>query len=410
MNFVEIFLAVMTSLGGFVDVGELVFTAQAGAKFGYSVIWAVALGTVGIVVYSEMAGRIAAVRRKAVFDVIRDELPRPLSRVTLFASTAVNLITCAAELGGMSVVLRLLLGIPFHTAVLVSTLSMLAVIAFLPFRWIERFFGVLGLAMLTFAFAVFRLSPEWPAIARGLVPQVPPLAPGQGPVYAYFVIGIFSSVMMAYEVYFYASGGIEDHWKKSDTPMNALIAGVGLTLGSALSIALVVLGKVVFQPDGIRPEFIDTVALAAAVPFGRAGLVLGLVGMLFAISGAAAETAMAGAYDYAQYFGLPWGRAKTLREAPKFNLAWAAMLVGGMLITLTGVDPVNLVEYAVIFSAVVLPLTYWPILRVAGSRQSLGEQAEGVVMKALGWVFLVLVTVAAVAGVPLLFLTHAGRG
>jgi Mn2+/Fe2+ NRAMP family transporter len=132
--------------------------------------------------------------------------------------------------------------------------------------------------------------------------------------------------------------------------------------------------------------------------------------MLFAIAGAAAETSMAGAYNYAQYFRLPWGRAKPLRAAPRFNLAWAAMLLAGMLIMLTGVDPVNLVEYSVIFSAIVLPFTYWPILDVARNRESMGKHANSPVINVLGWIFLVLISVAALAGIPLMLITHAGQG
>ena len=70
-NLVSITLGVMTALGGFVDVGQLVFTMQAGALFGYRLAWSVVLGTIGIIVFLEMSGRIAAVKQKAVFDVVR---------------------------------------------------------------------------------------------------------------------------------------------------------------------------------------------------------------------------------------------------------------------------------------------------------------------------------------------------
>ena len=59
-NLVSITLGVMTALGGFVDVGQLVFTMQAGALFGYRLGWSVVLGTIGIIVFLEMSGRIAA--------------------------------------------------------------------------------------------------------------------------------------------------------------------------------------------------------------------------------------------------------------------------------------------------------------------------------------------------------------
>ena len=68
----QITLGILSAIGGFVDIGDLVFNTQAGAKFGYSLIWVVLVGVVGIIVYSEMCGRIAAVSGRPVFDLVRE--------------------------------------------------------------------------------------------------------------------------------------------------------------------------------------------------------------------------------------------------------------------------------------------------------------------------------------------------
>src|SRR3954469_418886 len=100
-NFAELFLGILTAMGGFVEIGELTFTLNAGQHFGYSLLWIVALGTVGIMVFGEMAGRIAAVRRRAVFHLIRERLGFDVALITLVAALIVNLLTCAAEIGGI---------------------------------------------------------------------------------------------------------------------------------------------------------------------------------------------------------------------------------------------------------------------------------------------------------------------
>jgi Mn2+/Fe2+ NRAMP family transporter len=192
--------------------------------------------------------------------------------------------------------------------------------------------------------------------------------------------------------------------------MNAIVAGVGLTLGSLTAACLIIVASRLFQPRGLVPDSLDVMALAPAIPFGRAGLRLALLGMLAAIAGAAVETAMAGAYDYAQFFKLPWGRNKPPKQVPQFTAAWMAMLLGGLFLMLLGLDPLKLVEYAVVFSAVVLPFTYWPILKAAASRAGMREHANRRWLDAVGWVFLALLTLAAVAAPVLLFVTHAGEG
>ena len=98
-NILELFLGILTSMGGFVEIGELTFTVNAGAKFGYSLLWIGVIGTVGIIVFAEMAGRVAAVRGQPVFNLIRERVGFDGGLVTLGAATAVSVLTCA---GGCS--------------------------------------------------------------------------------------------------------------------------------------------------------------------------------------------------------------------------------------------------------------------------------------------------------------------
>ena len=58
---VQVTLGILTAIGGFVDIGDLVANATTGARFGFALAWVVLLGVGGIVVYAEMAGRVAAV-------------------------------------------------------------------------------------------------------------------------------------------------------------------------------------------------------------------------------------------------------------------------------------------------------------------------------------------------------------
>src|SRR5690242_13933456 len=67
-------LGIMTALGGFVDLGQIVFTLQAGASFRYALLWPIVLGTAAIIVYMEMCGRVAVIARKPVFAVVHDRL------------------------------------------------------------------------------------------------------------------------------------------------------------------------------------------------------------------------------------------------------------------------------------------------------------------------------------------------
>src|SRR6185437_5370254 len=129
-------LGIMTALGGFVDLGQIVFSMQAGALFGYQLMWTIVLGTAAIIVYMEMCGRIAVVAKEPVFAIVRTRLGFPLGVVTLIASNLLNVITCAAELGGIAIVLHLLTGWPEKLLLIGSILAFGAIVLLLRFQWI----------------------------------------------------------------------------------------------------------------------------------------------------------------------------------------------------------------------------------------------------------------------------------
>ncbi len=410
-NFLELFLGVLTAMGGFVEIGELTFAVNAGAKFGYSLLWIVVLGTVGIIVYGEMAGRVAAVRGQPVFSLIRERVGFDGGLVTLLAAIAVNLLTCAAEIGGIALIWQLLADWPYRALIAIAFVFLTLAVWMLPFQWIERVFGLGGLLLVIYLVVAIVEDPVWGDVAAALLPNVPVLESAQEyKLYAYYCVALVSSIMLPYETYFYSSGAVEDKWKPSDLARNRLIVIVGFVLGSLLAAALVMIGVQFFGPRHIEPQVPGLVATSAAVRFGVAGLLIAIGGMFFAFAGAAIETGLCSAYNIAQFFGWPWGKFRPPREASRFTLSWIAVLALATLVVQTGVDPVTIVEYSIVFSVVILPFTYLPLLLVASDERLMGEHANGPLAKALGWLYLFIVTVAALAAIPLLVMTHGGQG
>lgn len=406
----EITLGIMTALGGFLDISELVFCLAAGAQFGYQLLWVVLVGTIGIGLYGEMAGRIAAVLRKPVFTVVRDRLGWNTAAVVLLAATFVNVMTCAAEIGGLAMLLQFLGANRYQLMLVAAAIFLLVAVYLLPFRWIERVFGLLGLPLLVYLVAAFALEPDWAQVARGLAPSAPAAGTLGWGVYLYFAVGLLSSILMPYEIYFYSSGGIEEGWKVKDLPVNKLTAGVGFTLGGVLAMALIVVGAQVFQPAHIDPQRLTSTLLGAAGPLGHLGFMVAVVGIFFAVGGAAVETALAAAYNVTQFFDLPWGKRKKPREVPAFTACWMAAIAIGFLVAASGINPVKIVEYSVFFAVLILPLTYYPVLKLADDKAVMGKHANAGIIRILGWAYLVLICVVAAAAIPLMVMTNNGQG
>jgi Mn2+/Fe2+ NRAMP family transporter len=403
----EIALGILAAIGGFVDIGDIVFNVAAGAMFGYELLWVVVIGVGAIITYSEMCGRVAVVSQRAVMDAVRERLGFRVGLVALVAGQLVNLLTIAAEIGGIALALQLLAGLPFRVLLVLAVVGLGVTIWVLKFEWIERVFGYVGLTMLVFAVAAIKLSPDWGEVGSGFVPHV---ANHDLSLYAYFAVGLVGAATVPYEVYFYSSGAVEERWTPKDLRVNKANAIIGYSLGGFLSFALMITAGALFFPRGITPESLGSVGLGVEVPLGQIGLVLGLIGILFAVGGAAIDSALSGAYNMAQFLGWEWGKYRPPVDAPRFTLAWIAMLVLGFLIVVTGVDPIQVTEISVIFSVVALPLTYIPILLVANDRAYMGRYANGRIANTFGIAFMVVILVIAVAAVPLMIVTNMGQG
>jgi manganese transport protein len=401
----KIALGIIAAIGGFLDIGDLVFNTQAGALFRYDLLWAVVLGTIGIAVYAEMTGRVAAVSGRPVFDVIRMRLGFGMGLLALVASTFVNLLTLAAELGGIAIVMELLFDAPYSMFVIAGAIALVVIVAVLPFGGIERFFGYGGLLLLVVIATVFHQDPNWGDVARGFVPSI-----DSSTLYLYFVVGVFAAALMPYEVHFYSSGAIEEGWTEENLKENRLNAIVGYGLGGILSVALVIVSGYLFHPLGVEPNDLGTVALPMQGAFGETGLLLALGGMLFCVGGAAIDSSFAASYNLAQFLGWEWGRYQGPRKAPRFTASWLVFLLLGIAIAQSGINPVEITEYSVVFSVVALPLTYLPVLLIAGDRSFMSEYANGRIAATLGWLYFGIIVILAIAAIPLLLATNAGGG
>jgi len=400
-------LGILAAIGGFVDIGDLVFNVAAGATFGYQLLWVVVIGVVGIITYSEMCGRVSAVSQKAVFDAVRERVGFKAGLITLVAAEIVNAMTLTAEVGGVAICLQLLSGLPYRVLIVLAAIALGMVVWVVNFDWIERIFGYGGLCLLVFAVAAVKLRPDWGAVGHGFVPHVDT---GNKLLYGYFAVGLLGAAMTPYEVYFYSSGAVEEGWTVKDLGLNRLNAIVGYGLGGILSFALMIVGGALFLGKGIDPETLGSIAMGAQVPLGEIGLILALVGILFAVAGASIDTLFSGAYDLAQFCGFEWGRHKSPAGAPRFTLTWIVLLILAMLAVMTGVDAVKLTEFAVIFSVVALPLTYLPILLVANDKAYMKEYANGRLANTLGIFYFVIILIVALTAIPLMILTNLGQG
>jgi manganese transport protein len=401
-------LGVLTAIGGFVDIGDLVTNALVGSRFGMSLAWVVVVGVLGICVFAEMSGRVAAVSGRPTFDLIRERLGPRVGLANLVASMGVTFLTFIAEIGGVALALELATSVNEFLWVPLVGAAVWLVLWRARFSLLENVFGLMGLALIVFGVAVWQLGPDWHALwVQARTPR--PNAEENWGTYSYYAVALFGAAMTPYEVFFFSSGGVEDGWTEKSLRTMRSNVFVGFPLGGLLSLAIAATTTLVFMPVGIQVDTLAQVALPVSVALGKLGLAVVLIGFFAATFGAACETGLSVGYSLAQYFGWQWGKFVRPRLAARFHLVLLLSAIAAVAVLLTTIDPIKVTEYSVVFSAVALPLTYFPILVVANDPDYMGTHVNGRTANTLGTIYLILVLVASIVAIPLMLVTKAGQ-
>jgi Mn2+/Fe2+ NRAMP family transporter len=394
----EIALGIVTSIGGFLEIGSMVTAVQASAEFGYQLIWAIALGGVCIIFLVEMSGRFSAISRHTIPGAIRERFGFNFFILPLVSLVLVTLLVLGAELGGVCIGLELVTGISFQWWAVPVSFILWLLIWKGTFGFIEKGVSLLGLVTLCFAVAAIMLKPQWREVAGGFVPTLPS---HDNVRYWFIAVSILGASISPYLFFFYSSGAVEDKWDESYLNTNRITAGAGMSFGTLISIAVLIVGASVFLPRGIRVEHYDQVALMLVPVFGFWGFVLFAVSLAIACFGAAQEISLEIAYFVAQGFGWNWGEDARPKDAARFSLVYTVVIFLGMCLVLTGIDPLKLTIFSMALTSATLPLSIVPFLILMNDEHYVGEHRNGWIGNTVVLLIIGLAFVLAVVSLPL---------
>jgi manganese transport protein len=406
-RWLAITLGILSSIGGFFDMGEIVVTAEVGARFGLSLVWVVLLGAIGIILYAEMAGRIATVSHRPVFDLVRERLGPNAGMMNLIGNFVVVLTTLVAEIAGIALAFELVTSINYLLWAPLAAFLVWLIIWKVQFERMERFVGIVGMAMTVFAVALWKLGPDWGMLMQDVFSPKPP---AEEPIvtWLYFAVALFGASMTPYEVIFYSSGAVEEGWSREDLIVNRGTAIIGFAVGGMFAVCAIAVAAMVLAPNNVGVEDLSAVALGPATALGNIGLAAFLVGLFASTFGAAVETCLSSGYSIAQFFGWRWGKRVKPKEDARFHLVLILSLLAVLGVVLTTLDPIKVTEISVVASAIALPLTYFPLLLVANDRTYLGDEVNGRGLNLVASFYMFLLAVVAVSAIPLMIWSRLG--
>jgi Mn2+/Fe2+ NRAMP family transporter len=395
---VDLLLGVVTSIGGFVEVGSISTSAQAGSEFGFQLLWAIAVATVILAMLVEMSGRLAVVSKQTVAAAIRERFGIRYQAIPLTAELFIDVLLLTAEIGGVAIALKLLTGIGLQWWILPIGLSVWVILWFSGFALVEDGIGLLGLVTLSFVIAAWNLGPDAGDVARSFVPT---MADHDRLRYAFLAVSIVGATVSPYLVNFYSSGTIEEQMKEEHLWVNRTTAYLGTGFGSVVAMGVLVTSAMVLQPRSIIVDSYEQAALMFVPPFGSWAVGLFAACLGIGCLGAALEITLNTGYLLGQIFGWQWGANKPRREEARFITAFTLILVLAMAIGLLGFDPLKLTMICVALTVVAMPFVVLPFLILMNDKRYLKEHTSGSIGNVCLAVLTIVAGVLALVVVPL---------
>jgi Mn2+/Fe2+ NRAMP family transporter len=394
----EIALGIVTGVGGFLEIGSIATAAQAGSEFGFQLVWAILLGTICIIFLVEQSGRLAAVSGRTIPDAIRQRFGSNYFLLMFLVMVGVCLLVLAAELGGVCIALELASGIGFQWwAVPVGFLIWLLIWKG-TFGFLEKAVSFLGLVTLCFVVGACVLHPLWRDVAAGALPTLPSHDKAR---YWFIAVSVLGASISPYLFFFYSSGAIEDKWDDGYLNVNRIVAAGGMSFGSTISVACLILAALIMLPSGIKVEHYNQLPLLLVPVLGKWGFWLFVASLGIACLGAVLEVTLQIAYLAAQGFGWNWSENQRPIEEARFSLTYTIVLLLGSLVVVTGIDPLNLTIFSMALTAATLPVSIVPFLFLMNDDEFVRDHRNGWFSNAVVLVIVGLACVLALVTIPL---------
>jgi Mn2+/Fe2+ NRAMP family transporter len=396
----QISLGILTSVGGYLEAGSISTALQAGGIFRFQLVWAILLGTICVSFLIEMSGRLAAVARHTLADVIRERFGFSFHIVVLTGQILLDLLVLTAEVGGIAYALQLATGLSFSMLAVPVGIGLWLLLWLGKFAVLENGVALLGLVTVCFVVAAVRQHPPASELVRGILPTLPDHRPL---TYAFLAVSILGATISPYLISFYSSGAIEEQWDESHLRSNRIVAWAGMAFGSVVSIGVLTMAALVLAPRGIEVERYEQGAWILAVPFATWGFWLFVASLGVGCFGAALELSLDIAYVVAQGLGWNWGEDLRPSDDARFALVYTIALALAVVPIASGLEPLRLTLLSMALTVVLLPFVVFPLLVIMNDERYLKEHRNGPVTNAAVVAITVLGAVLALVAIPLQF-------
>ena len=397
------------------DPSGIATYSQAGAQYGFQLLWLSLFTFPFMSVVQEMCARIGMVTGQGLAANIRKNYSEKILYFITILLFVANTLNISADLGAMGASMKLLIpGI--SAAIWVTAFAVLILILqiFTTYARYSKILKYLTLALLSYVFTAFAVHMNWGDVFKHLV--TPSLTFSKGQIF--LLCAILGTTISPYLFFWQTSQEVEEEILKGETTVAERRESTtdlelknmkkdtwsGMFFSNVIMFFIIAACAATLHAHGITNIATADQAAAAIRPFGGEltyfFFALGIVGTgLLAIPTMAGSTA----YATAESFGWKQGLYLKLKQAYAFYGVIIISMIVGIIANYAHLDPIKGLIYSAVANGLVAPVVLFFVVRMSGTKKIMGEHANSRLVSGLGWFITALMVAAGIAAIVSIF-------
>ena len=364
-----------------------------GSTVGFAQNWLLLLSTPMLIVIQQMSAKVANVTKTDLATLLRTTFGARVATPAVLLMVIANVITMGADLLAMGAAFELLTGVKFIYWVVPLAAVMAILTIFTDYKVLSKYLLWLVAVFATYIFAAFLSRPDWGAVLRStVVPQI-----SFSPDYLLGAVGLLGTTITPYLFFWQASGEIEERRGVQGISRRNIDIGAGMVWSNLTAFSiLVATGAVLYSHHTTIKTAAD--AARALEPFaGKYATVLFAVGVIGAGLLAIPVLAASAAFGVAGLAGWRRGLGRHAKNAPQFYVVIGLAFLVAMELAVSAVNPIKALFYSQVLDGLIAPVLILLLLLLTSSRKLMGDFANGLTTKVIGWAAVVVMVLADVA-------------
>jgi NRAMP (natural resistance-associated macrophage protein)-like metal ion transporter len=379
------------------DAGGILAYSQAGAQFGYSLLWTMLPMTIALIVVQEMSARMGAVTGKGLSDLIREEYGFRTTFIIMVLLVFTNFANVVAEFAGVAGATELF-GVSRYISVPISAVLVWFLVVKGNYKSVEKIFLMASFFYIAYIIAGVLSRPDWhDAVINTL--KLPPPRQFKNSDYLYMSVGIIGATIAPWMQFYLQSSIVE----KGVTVRQYAASRIDVIFGSIFTDVvawfIVVACAATLYVSGYKDVKSAADAAQALKPLaGQYAFILFAAGLFNASIFAASILPISTAYTVCEGLGFESGIDKKFSEAPVFYWLYTILLASGAaVILLPNVPLVKVAVLSQVLNGVLLPFVLIFMLLLVNKAELMGVHVNSRLFNAIALATTIIMIVLTVA-------------